>query len=78
MEKTTKRMLNTKEAGEWLGISWRTLEAWRRPSNRNLDGKVKGPKWVNIEGKCRYRLIDLQEYEESRIQGGGDGDGFAA
>jgi len=76
MEKTTKRMLNTKEAGEWLGISERTLESWRRPSNKTLDGKRKGPRWVDVEGNIRYRLVDLEEYEEARLKG--DGDDFAA
>jgi predicted DNA-binding transcriptional regulator AlpA len=66
-----KRVLNTKEAAAYLGIiSHRTLEDWRKQST------PKGPRWVDLDGKIGYRVVDLDEYLEDRICE--PGDDFAA
>jgi predicted site-specific integrase-resolvase len=53
------RHLTTEELAERLGgdFSVRTLEDWR------LDGK--GPKFIRPGGKVRYRLADIEAWEES-------------
>lgn len=65
--KEGKKVLNTKEASEYLGIiSHRTLEKWRKKS------APKGPKWVSLEGVIGYRVTDLDDYIEERVCSPGD------
>lgn len=66
-----KRVLNTKEAAEYLGIvSHRTLEKWRSSSI------PKGPRFLQIEGSIGYRTCDLDQYLEDCVKE--PGDDFAA
>ncbi|VXC80582.1 helix-turn-helix transcriptional regulator [Sphingomonas sp. 8AM] len=39
------------------GVSTRTLEGWRY--------RLKGPNFVRIGGRVRYRLSDLEDFERS-------------
>lgn len=56
---TGSRLLSTAEAAEFLGVSRRTLEDWRRNG--------RGPKFVALSRNAvRYRLIDLEAWVESR------------
>lgn len=57
--------LTTEELAERLGgdeeerVSVRTLEDWRH------DGK--GPAFIRVGGKVRYRLKDVEAWEESNL-----------
>lgn len=50
--------VNTKQAGEYLGLSESTLE--------KLRGTDRGPPFVTIEGSVRYRFSDLDAFLSSR------------
>lgn len=50
------RFLRTKDAAEYLGVSERTLEAWRTNGG--------GPVFRKIGGCCRYVLEDLDEFAD--------------
>lgn len=66
-----KKVMNTKEAADYLGvISPRTLEKWRKSST------PKGPKWVDMDGIIGYRKKDLDDYLDSSLKE--PGDDFAA
>jgi hypothetical protein len=53
-------LLTTKQAADWLGYKPRMLEA------RRLKGD--GPLFIRISARAvRYRLIDLQNWVESRL-----------
>ena len=56
MDETTK-LVNEKEAAKFLGLSVRTLQAWR------LQGK--GPKWKKLGRAVRYALPDLEAFLEA-------------
>ena len=54
-------------AGELLGLSIRTLQAWRQDK--------KGPPYIRVSNKAiRYRRTDLNEWVESRLEKGGPTD----
>lgn len=53
------RHLNQKELSNRLGISCRTLERWRWTG--------VGPRFIKIEGRVKYRLVDIEAYERERI-----------
>jgi len=49
------------EAAAFLGLTPRTLEAWRQ--------QKRGPKYLSYSLRCvRYRLRDLMEYQESTVR----------
>ena len=51
--------LKQPEAAAVLGVSQRTLEAWRHRGG--------GPKYIRISSRCiRYRLSDLLDWQQSR------------
>jgi len=52
-----KRLLNTKQAAEYLGMASRTLENWRYQS--------RGPKVTHMGGAVRYDVRDLDAYVEA-------------
>jgi predicted DNA-binding transcriptional regulator AlpA len=45
------RLLNEKQAAEYLGLSPATLSSWRC--------RKKGPRWVKLGGAVRYDDADL-------------------
>jgi predicted DNA-binding transcriptional regulator AlpA len=50
-----KEYLSTKEAGRFLGFSYKTLEAWRAGGN--------GPKYLQLENRhIRYDRRKLEEW----------------
>lgn len=56
----TNRLVNEKEAAQFLGYTVRALQNWR------LRGG--GPSFVKVSSRSiRYRLSDLGEWVESRI-----------
>lgn len=59
------RLLAVDQAAELLGAAVGTMRWWRRP-------KVwRGPPFVKVEGRIRYRLSDLQKYlEENTVRPG--------
>jgi predicted DNA-binding transcriptional regulator AlpA len=50
------RLLKTEAAGEYLGLSVRTLENWRYQG--------RGPKWIHMKRTVRYDLRDLDVWIE--------------
>lgn len=56
-----ERLLGQKEAAYILGISPRSLEAWRC--------KGGGPKFIRYSNRCiRYRRTDLEDWLQLRIK----------
>jgi len=55
----TGRLMPEQEAAEHLGISVRTLQAWRV--------KGGGPKYSKIGRSVRYRLCDLDAFIEANL-----------
>lgn len=62
MEPTTnpRPLLRERQAAEWLGVSPRTLELWRRQGN--------GPRFVKLGGAVRYRPEALDAYLDERTR----------
>ena len=59
------KLLNTKEAAEYLGFSPATLHFWR--SKARTTGVSKGPKYVKLGPKSvRYDEEDLAQWVEQR------------
>ena len=57
MRSQLDRLLNTKEAAEYLGLSPYTLERWRYLG--------KGPRFIRVGSKSvRYRQTDLDAFLE--------------
>jgi hypothetical protein len=54
----TAQLLNQMELSDRWSISERTLEAWR--------WRRKGPKFLRIGGRIRYRIEDVVAFEVSR------------
>lgn len=56
--------LTTEQLAERLGgdISPRTVEGWR-----TRRGTERGPRWIRVGGQVRYRLADVEAWEESRL-----------
>ena len=48
------RLLTEKEAAQFLGVSVRTLQNWRR--------KGIGPKWYKVGRLVRYARADLYDF----------------
>ena len=57
----TERLLVTeKEAADLLGLTPRTLQAWRHRGG--------GPEYVRVSSRCvRYRPADLEAWAEDRL-----------
>lgn len=55
-----KRIYTTEEAAEYLGLSRATLEAWRF--------RGSGPAFLKMGKAVRYRLDQLDAFEESRVR----------
>ena len=54
-------LIRQEEAATILGVTPRTLEAWRY--------RGEGPPWVRISGRCvRYRKSDLLAFIEERVK----------
>lgn len=51
--------LNQVELSRRMGISCRTLERWRWIG--------AGPKFIKVGGRVKYRLADVEAYEQSRL-----------
>jgi excisionase family DNA binding protein len=61
-----EKLLNTKEAAEYLNVSVHTLIAWRNNKNGN-----PGPAFHRMGLKVRYKVADLEEWIEScRVEQG--------
>ena len=58
MTDSTKH-LNQVELSNRLGVACRTLERWR--------WQGIGPKFIKVGGRVKYRLVDVEEYEHSRL-----------
>lgn len=54
------QFLTTKRAAEYLGLRPNTLEAWRCRGG--------GPRFAKFGRAVRYRLIDLNDWIESRTR----------
>jgi predicted site-specific integrase-resolvase len=52
--------LNAEHLARRWALSPRTLERWR--------GSGRGPKFLKLGGRIVYRLDDIYEYEEERLQ----------
>ncbi len=53
------RHLNQVDLSRRLGISVRTLERWRWLG--------MGPRFIKVGGRVKYRLEDVEAFEESRL-----------
>ena len=53
------RHLNQVDLSKRLGISCRTLERWRWMGI--------GPKFIKIGGRVKYRMADVEGFEQSRL-----------
>jgi DNA-binding transcriptional MerR regulator len=51
--------LNQVELSRRLGVACRTLERWR--------WQGLGPKFIKVGGRVKYRLVDVESYEQSRL-----------
>ena len=59
------KLLNTREAAEYLGFAVGTLNVWR--SKGNVTGVQKGPRYVKLGPKSvRYDEDDLAQWIEQR------------
>ena len=56
---TDIRHLNQVDLSRRLGISVRTLERWRWLG--------MGPRFIKVGGRVKYRLEDVEAFEESRL-----------
>lgn len=63
------RYLNTHQAGEYLGLSPRTLDRYRV--------KGGGPVYHRLGGRVRYLVADLEAWAESRRRTSTSDDGAA-
>lgn len=52
-------LLQVELAERWR-ISPRTLDRWRK--------LAKGPDWLRLNGRIRYRMEDVLAFERSRLQ----------
>jgi hypothetical protein len=56
---TDIKHFNQVDLSRRLGVSCRTLERWRWLG--------LGPKFIKIGGSVKYRLADIEHYEQSRL-----------
>jgi len=61
-----KEILTDEETATYLGIHKRTLRDWRK--------KKKGPDYVKMGSKIRYRKIDINDYLDKQTVSRGDDD----
>jgi hypothetical protein len=54
------RHLTAKELARRWNLSFRSLERWR------LEGK--GPPFMKLNGRCRYRIEDIEAFEQARMR----------
>jgi predicted site-specific integrase-resolvase len=54
------RHLNQVELADRWNISHRTLERWRWAGT--------GPRFVKFGGRVRYRLADIEEFEQEQLR----------
>jgi predicted site-specific integrase-resolvase len=59
------KLLNQIEVSRRWKVSERTLEAWR--------WRGKGPKFLRIGGRIRYRLEDIEQFERLQERGSDSG-----
>jgi predicted DNA-binding transcriptional regulator AlpA len=59
----TDELLNETDAADALGVTPRTLQAWRYSQNT-----VAGPAWVKLGRAVRYRRADLNTWIEVNRQ----------
>jgi predicted site-specific integrase-resolvase len=52
--------LMSAELGRRWRVSQRTLDRWREHG--------KGPAWLSLNGRIRYRLEDVEAFERSRLR----------
>ena len=65
MASTAEKLLTTKEAAEFLGLHFTTLQTWRVTQRYPLP-------YVEIGTRCvRYRLEDLQTFAAERVRTNG-------
>lgn len=53
-------LLTTDQAAELLAVSAETMKWWRGPKVR------RGPPFIRVEGRIRYRLPDLEKYLDEK------------
>ena len=54
-------LIDEDTAAEMLGLSPRTLQAWR--------ARGEGPVYIRVSSRCiRYRVTDLEEWAEERVR----------
>ncbi len=53
------RHMNQQQLARRLGVSCRTLERWRWTG--------VGPLFIKIEGRVKYRLADVEAYEQAHL-----------
>jgi len=63
------RLLDQRQAAEMLGLSVKTLEAWR--------WRGRGPRWRKIGGAVRYEPADLREFVDAAVRETSDSGGAA-
>jgi hypothetical protein len=56
-------LFSPKAVAARYGVSTQTLAGWR--------WEKRGPRYVKMAGRVRYRLSDLQEWESTFQRGGG-------
>lgn len=59
-----ERLLTTEEAGEFLGLSEKTMRTWRMEN--------MGPYFIKINRSIRYRREDLEAFISSNRKVGGN------
>ena len=57
----SERRLTTKELAVRWNIKPKTLYQWQ------WEGKGKGPPCMKVGGSNRYRLCDIEKYEQERL-----------
>ena len=60
MKTETQRLLSTTQAAEFLGLSTRTLEAWRQRGSPFP--------YVKLGSRCLYRRADLEVHLEANLR----------
>jgi DNA-binding transcriptional regulator YiaG len=53
------KLMNQDEVAEYLGVSVKTLEAWRC--------RKKGPSFIKLGRLARYRMLDILAYIQGLI-----------
>jgi excisionase family DNA binding protein len=58
MDNELAQILDQKQAAHLLGLSPRTMEAWRLTAG--------GPRYIKVGGRVRYRRSDLEAWLDTR------------